>query len=72
MPINDPALPDHMTWQELAALPEEVARHNLPDGVVPLRPRNYILIGEWTRDDTSGIDAAHPFPIQIGWDELAF
>jgi Uma2 family endonuclease len=45
---------------------------SLPDGVVPLRPRNYILIGQWTPAETSGIRTAHPFPIDIDWDALAF
>jgi Uma2 family endonuclease len=45
----------------------------LPEGVVPLRPRNYILIGEWTPADTAaGVQIAHPFPIEIGWDALEF
>jgi Uma2 family endonuclease len=45
---------------------------NLPEGVVPLRPRNYILIGEWTPDNTDSITADLPFSIQIGWDTLSF
>lgn len=45
---------------------------NLPEGVVPLRPRNYILTGEWTPDDQTAIIADHPFPICIEWDDLAF
>lgn len=45
---------------------------NLPDGVVALRPRNYILVGEWTPTDAHGITADHPFPIEIDWDSLAF
>lgn len=45
----------------------------LPEGVVPLRPRNYILIGQWTPTETpSGIQSTHPFPIDIGWDILEF
>lgn len=45
---------------------------NLPDGVVPLRPRNYILIGEWTPDDSESIMSDHPFQIRIDWDAVAF
>lgn len=45
---------------------------NLPEGVVPLRPRNYILTGEWTPSDETAIIADHPFPIRIEWDDLAF
>jgi Uma2 family endonuclease len=45
---------------------------NLPDGVVPLRPRNYILTGEWTPDDSKAITSDHPFPVHIDWDALAF
>lgn len=45
----------------------------LPEGVVPLRPRNYILVGEWTPKGTpSGVQTKHPFPIEIGWEALAF
>lgn len=45
---------------------------NLPDGVVPLHPRNYILTGDWTPDDAGAVESDHPFPIRIGWDALAF
>lgn len=45
----------------------------LPAGVVPLRPRNYILVGEWTRSaGDPGISTAHPFPMNISWQTLAF
>jgi hypothetical protein len=45
---------------------------DLADGVVPLRPRNYILTGGWSPDDTGAVESAHPFPIRIDWDALAF
>lgn len=44
----------------------------LPDGVVPLRPHNYILVNEWTPGSHPGIQITHPFPIDIAWDALQF
>lgn len=44
----------------------------LPDGVHPLYPTNYLLTGEWTPADAEGVRFDFPFPIRIGWPELAF
>ncbi|MEU6585370.1 Uma2 family endonuclease [Nocardia sp. NPDC046763] len=44
----------------------------LPEGVAPLHPANYIMVGEWTTDATDGISFNHPFPIHIPWAELEF
>ncbi|WP_345499849.1 Uma2 family endonuclease [Nocardia callitridis] len=44
----------------------------LPDGVTPLRSRNYILVDEWSQDAAPGVEAHLPFPIKIPWAELAF
>ncbi|WP_342213541.1 Uma2 family endonuclease [Nocardia wallacei] len=44
----------------------------LPEGVRPLRPANYLAVGEWTADDVDGIAIDHPFPIHIPWSELEF
>ncbi|NNH71400.1 Uma2 family endonuclease [Nocardia uniformis] len=44
----------------------------LPAGVHPLRPANYLLVGEWTADDRGGIEIGFPFPIDISWSELEF
>ncbi|MFJ9363390.1 Uma2 family endonuclease [Nocardia sp. NPDC101769] len=44
----------------------------LPEGVAPLHPANYIMVGEWTTDATDGIGFDHPFPIHIPWAELEF
>ncbi|MFJ1457663.1 Uma2 family endonuclease [Nocardia sp. N2S4-5] len=44
----------------------------LPDGVRPLHPANYLAIGEWSPADVEGIVIDHPFPIHIPWSELEF
>ncbi|MEV0033689.1 Uma2 family endonuclease [Nocardia sp. NPDC050793] len=44
----------------------------LPDGVRPLHPANYLVTGEWTREDPNGIEFDFPFPISIPWTELEF
>lgn len=50
----------------------ETGHGQLPDGVRPLRPSNYLLTGEWTRDAPNGIEFDFPFPISIPWTELEF
>ncbi|MVU76764.1 Uma2 family endonuclease [Nocardia sp. ET3-3] len=50
----------------------EFGHGQLPPGVAPLHPSNYILAGEWEQGSTTGIDADHPFPIHIPWAELEF
>ncbi|WP_067534992.1 Uma2 family endonuclease [Nocardia crassostreae] len=42
----------------------------LPEGVHPLHPTNYVLIDEWSPNDTTGIRIEFPFPIDIPWSEL--
>ncbi|WP_280273118.1 Uma2 family endonuclease [Nocardia wallacei] len=44
----------------------------LPEGVRPLHPANYLAIGEWSPADVEGIVIDHPFPIHIPWSELEF
>lgn len=44
----------------------------LPEGVRPLRPANYVEVGEWARNDSGGIAIDFPFPIRIPWSGLAF
>ncbi|MFC9892218.1 Uma2 family endonuclease [Nocardia sp. NPDC127579] len=44
---------------------------HLPEGIKPLRPTNYLVIGEWTPPiQLDGIIIDHPFPIRIPWSEL--
>lgn len=50
----------------------ETGHGRLPDGVRPLRPANYLVVGEWTQADADGISIAFPFPIEIPWSELAY
>ncbi|MFI1460303.1 hypothetical protein [Nocardia carnea] len=44
----------------------------LPDGVHPLRPESYLLAGEWTHDDESGVRFGFPFPVDIPWTDLQY
>lgn len=44
----------------------------LPEGVHPLLPANYLLIDEWTPATSSGIEFDFPFPINIPWSELEY
>ncbi|UGT63783.1 Uma2 family endonuclease [Nocardia asteroides] len=48
----------------------ETGHGQLPHGVRPLRPANYLVVGEWTAEDEDGIRTAFPFPIEIPWSEL--
>ncbi|MGW4736771.1 Uma2 family endonuclease [Nocardia xishanensis] len=50
----------------------ETGYGQLPEGIRPLRPSNYLLTGEWTREDLDGIEFDFPFPISIPWTELEF
>ncbi|MFC4123325.1 Uma2 family endonuclease [Nocardia rhizosphaerae] len=50
----------------------ETSPGDLPAGVRPLRPANYLLVGEWTPADEHGIEIDFPFPIRIPWTELAY
>ncbi|WP_036504958.1 MULTISPECIES: hypothetical protein [Nocardia] len=74
--IDRPDLPEYMTWEELERLPADVADQielwEGPDGVTPLRPANYLLVGEWTHDDEAGIAFGHPFDTTMPWSALAF
>lgn len=44
----------------------------LPAGVRPLHPANYLLVAEWSPNDSEGIVIDYPFPIRIPWAELEF
>ncbi|WP_067478995.1 Uma2 family endonuclease [Nocardia amamiensis] len=44
----------------------------LPAGVRPLHPTNYILADEWTPATTDGIHIDFPFPIHIPWSDLDY
>ncbi|MGQ4597356.1 Uma2 family endonuclease [Nocardia sp. R6R-6] len=50
----------------------ETGHAQLPDGVRPLRAANYLVVGEWTRDDPNGVEIDFPFPIYIPWAELEY
>ncbi|MFI7667862.1 Uma2 family endonuclease [Nocardia sp. NPDC049526] len=45
----------------------DIGHAQLPDGVHPLRPANYILASEWTHENPDGIAIEAPFPIAIPW-----
>ncbi|MCP2318910.1 hypothetical protein APR12_004273 [Nocardia amikacinitolerans] len=49
----------------------DIHRPNV-DSARTLRPSNYLLTGEWTRDAPNGIEFDFPFPISIPWTELEF
>ncbi|MGS2805770.1 Uma2 family endonuclease [Nocardia sp. MW-W600-9] len=44
----------------------------LPDGVSPLYPVSYRLVGEWINGSVTAVDFTHPFPIDVPWSALAF
>lgn len=50
----------------------ETGHGQLPSGVRPLHPANYLITGEWTRADTDGVRIDFPFPIEISWSALEF
>ncbi|MTE13392.1 Uma2 family endonuclease [Nocardia sp. CT2-14] len=50
----------------------ELSHGQLPPGVAPLHPSNYILVCEWEPNTSTGIISDHPFPIRIPWAELEF
>ncbi|WP_378736368.1 Uma2 family endonuclease [Nocardia brasiliensis] len=62
--------------QELSAIDTvrayalETGHGQLPDGVHPLRRANYLLAGEWTHADETGIQIEFPFSIHVPWSEL--
>ncbi|WP_342215760.1 hypothetical protein [Nocardia farcinica] len=48
------------------------AHGRIPEGVRPLRPANYLLVGEWAPGDAEGVRIEFPFPIDIPWSELEY
>ncbi|WP_040783891.1 hypothetical protein [Nocardia pneumoniae] len=50
----------------------DIGHVQLPDGIRPLRAANYIVVAEWTHQNTDGIEIDHPFPISIPWTELEY
>lgn len=50
----------------------ETAPGPLPNGVRPLRSANYLLVGEWTPSDETGISIEFPYSISIEWTELEY
>ncbi|MBF6272371.1 Uma2 family endonuclease [Nocardia nova] len=43
---------------------------DLPAGVYPLYPMNYLLTGKWTPKESPAINTKFPFPINIPWSDL--
>ncbi len=65
-------LDSHETWDITAVRAYELV--TVPDNglaVKPLRPAQYILVGEWEPAGL-GIDFPEPFSLDISWDDLAF
>jgi Uma2 family endonuclease len=50
----------------------ETGHAQLPAGVRPLHPANYLMAGEWTPADEHGIRIDFPFPITIDWGDLEY
>ncbi|MGS2805772.1 Uma2 family endonuclease [Nocardia sp. MW-W600-9] len=50
----------------------EIGHGELPPGVRPLRPANYLLAGEWNPTSAAGVSFPYPFSIEIPWSALAF
>ncbi|WP_051181534.1 Uma2 family endonuclease [Nocardia vinacea] len=50
----------------------ETTHGQLPAGVHPLYPANYLLTGSWAPKDSDAITTDFPFPIRISWSELEF
>ncbi|MGY4100722.1 Uma2 family endonuclease [Nocardia sp. R16R-3T] len=45
---------------------------DLPEGVTPLRPRQYAQVGEWSPKVHSEIALPYPFPIALSWTDLEY
>jgi hypothetical protein len=63
---------DDSTIATIRAYALQTGAAQLPDGVHPLHPTNYLLVGEWMPADEDGVLIDFPFLIRIGWPELAF
>ncbi|MGY5309682.1 Uma2 family endonuclease [Nocardia abscessus] len=50
----------------------ETSPGKLPHDVQPLHPANYLLIGEWSPNNSDAITIDFPFPIHIPWSDLEF
>lgn len=50
----------------------ETGHAELPPGVRPLHPSNYLMAGEWTPADERGVRIEFPFPIAIDWTDLEY
>ncbi|WP_067666990.1 Uma2 family endonuclease [Nocardia miyunensis] len=50
----------------------ESTHGDLPAGVHPLYPANYLLTGKWVPKDSAAISTKFPFPIHIPWSDLEF
>lgn len=50
----------------------ETGHAQLPPGVRPLHPANYLMAGEWTPADEHGVRIEFPFPITIDWTDLEY
>ncbi|MGW4842537.1 Uma2 family endonuclease [Nocardia brasiliensis] len=63
---------EHSAIAMVRAFALETNHGDLPEGVHPLYPANYLLTGKWTPKDSDAITADYPFPIHIPWSELEF
>ncbi|WP_345495782.1 Uma2 family endonuclease [Nocardia callitridis] len=50
----------------------ETGHAQLPVGVRPPHPANYLVAGEWTPADEHGVRIEFPFPITIDWSDLEY
>ncbi|WP_308017115.1 Uma2 family endonuclease [Nocardia rosealba] len=56
----------------VAAYGLDTGHSHLPDGVRPLCPVDYRLVGQWVNGGTEPISMSYPFPIEIPWSALQF
>jgi Uma2 family endonuclease len=45
---------------------------DLPEGVAPLRSREYVQVGEWSSAVQPEVSLAYPFPIALDWADLEY
>ena len=45
---------------------------DLPEGVRPLRPRQYAQVGEWSPKVHPDVSLGYPFPIALNWADLEY
>ncbi|MGY4103310.1 Uma2 family endonuclease [Nocardia sp. R16R-3T] len=50
----------------------EIGYAQLPDGIGPLHPAAYRIVGEWVNDGEERVSFTHPFRIDIPWTALVY